>query len=386
MVLSDLQNKGKIAIKEWYDTLYKNKKYFVLGGIAGSGKSTIIKFIIDELGLDEEEVAMAAYTGMAANVLLKKGNNNSSTIHRLIYRTTVKEDEEGNKKYVTILKEKEELSNLKLIIIDECYMVPTKIINDLISFEIPIIFVGDPEQLPPVAGGDNGLELDFFLDEPHRQALDNPILYVANLARLKEIDKIRIGTYGDTVRVISREKFGETCFTESDQILAGKNKTVNSLNKFYRKEFLNYSNTKIEENEKIMCIFNNWGVENSEGLALVNGSIGHATNIKIRPKIDAYILDFIPDSYSSFDGIMVDKAKFENRDITRNTKIFRSPILRAGLTINEFVYSYVITTNKAQGSEFPYVTFIPEVLNYKTYYRFFYTGVTRATQKLDILL
>ena len=53
---------------------------------AGSGKSTIVKFIIAALGLAPEEVAYVAFTGKAATVLAQKGCQNATTAHKLLYR------------------------------------------------------------------------------------------------------------------------------------------------------------------------------------------------------------------------------------------------------------------------------------------------------------
>ena len=50
--------------------------YTVISGYAGSGKSTLVRFIVDALGFDEDDVAYVAYTGKAANVLKNKGCKN----------------------------------------------------------------------------------------------------------------------------------------------------------------------------------------------------------------------------------------------------------------------------------------------------------------------
>ena len=69
---------------------YKNKEpYTVISGYAGSGKSTLVKFIISALGLYNEDVAYIAYTGKAALVLKEKGCPNATTAHRLLYHIKV---------------------------------------------------------------------------------------------------------------------------------------------------------------------------------------------------------------------------------------------------------------------------------------------------------
>ena len=52
---------------------------------AGTGKSTLIKFIIDALNIDPNDVVYVAYTGKAANVLKNKGCQNAITAHKLLY-------------------------------------------------------------------------------------------------------------------------------------------------------------------------------------------------------------------------------------------------------------------------------------------------------------
>lgn len=385
MVLTDLQNKAMKQIRNWYLTFHiKKKPYYVLAGIAGSGKSTLVSYLIDDLAI--EEVVTATYTGMAASVLMKKGNENSSTIHRLIYDTKVIEDSKTKKKsFITELKPKESLNHIDLIIIDEYSMVPDKMLDDILSFEKPVLFLGDPCQLPPIFG-DNRLEYDFFLDEPHRQALDNPILLIANYARNGEFDKIRLGTYGDTVRVLSRLDFDEDCIFKSDQIICGKNATVRDLNLFYRSEFLGFQDNLIRSDEKIMCLANNWELDNGKGFSLVNGLIGRASNIRVKNKTKIYELDFTPNGIDMFKNVVVDKLSFEDKALDRKTELLRLPLIDAVGKLNDFIYAYAITTHKSQGSEFPYVTFFPEMLDKKNYYRLFYTGVTRASEKLDIII
>lgn len=385
MILSNQQNKAAKLIKDWYLHFnIKIKPYFVLGGVAGSGKSSIISYVLNELGNPIHEIA--TYTGMAACVLIRKGNETAKTIHRLIYNTKAIEDKETKKTIIlTELKPKEELSHIKLIVIDECWMVPDNLIKDLMYFGIPILFAGDPGQLDPIYGK-NSLEPDFFLDEPHRQALDSPILLLANYARNKEWNKIRVGNYGDSVRVFSEDSFHESCITDSDQIICGKNATVNRLNKFYRLNYLGFKDLFIRNNEKLVCLKNNWSVYNNyNNINLVNGLIGNAVDIRIKPKAGIYMINFKIFS-GEFEDVLVDKFEFEGKELDDFTQLMRIPYEDQGLKFNLFQYGYAITTHKSQGSEFPYVTLFFEPLRKDIAHKMLYTGITRASEKLDIIL
>lgn len=86
MQLTSKQEEGlKIAIER-----YKRKeKYTIISGYAGTGKSTLVKFIIAALaqyGINpDEDVVYTSFTGKATQVLQKKGNKNVSTLHKLLY-------------------------------------------------------------------------------------------------------------------------------------------------------------------------------------------------------------------------------------------------------------------------------------------------------------
>ena len=83
MILTSKQEQGlKIAVQRFKD----HEKYTVISGYAGSGKSTLVKFIVEALNLKPEEVVYVAYTGKAANVLKNKGCKNACTAHKLLYR------------------------------------------------------------------------------------------------------------------------------------------------------------------------------------------------------------------------------------------------------------------------------------------------------------
>src|SRR5262249_11808404 len=141
-----------------------------LGGYAGTGKSTLVRVLKDELS----SFAVCAYTGKAANVLRKKGLP-AKTIHSLIYRPRVREwEDENGKLQIETLWDRKPARDVECdgFIVDEASMVDEGIYNTLRSYKKPIIFVGDHGQLEPVNG--NGFNLmgspDITLRQVHRNA------------------------------------------------------------------------------------------------------------------------------------------------------------------------------------------------------------------------
>lgn len=89
ITLTDAQNKKKNQIVDWFNSpsRLKNEPVFPLLGVAGSGKSSIIPYILSELNLKDEQVAYCAYTGMASLVLIKKGLNACTCHNYVIYQS-----------------------------------------------------------------------------------------------------------------------------------------------------------------------------------------------------------------------------------------------------------------------------------------------------------
>ena len=135
MILTNKQEQGlKIAI----DRYKNNERFTVISGYAGTGKSTLVKYLIAALNVREDDVCYAAFTGKAAQVLLKKGNKNVSTLHRLLFKSFPKPDG-------TFYRRKVSSIPYKIVIVDEVSMAPKSLMQILFSFKNSIAsFIGIP--------------------------------------------------------------------------------------------------------------------------------------------------------------------------------------------------------------------------------------------------
>src|SRR6201986_5674089 len=144
---------------------------FRLFGYAGTGKTTLAQHIAE--GVDGE-VKFAAFTGKAALVMRNKGCDGASTIHSLIYRAR----ESGVEQPSFELWDDAPSAKAKLIVIDECSMVDAEMGRDLLSFECPLLVLGDPAQLPPIQGAGffTEDEQETMLTEVPRQGEGGPFV------------------------------------------------------------------------------------------------------------------------------------------------------------------------------------------------------------------
>jgi len=148
-MLNEQQETAKNLIMDWWKHKIDTKQVFVLAGYAGTGKTFLVRHIVEnEMEIPENKVAYVAPTGKAASVLIQRGAKNAITIHKLIYirteveyKTTINGKEVKSKK-VEFIK-KPSISNYKLIIVDEVSMVEEKVMRDLLSYGIPLLCCGD---------------------------------------------------------------------------------------------------------------------------------------------------------------------------------------------------------------------------------------------------
>lgn len=378
---------------------YKNKeKYTVISGFAGTGKSTLIKFIVaalGEFGIDPNiDVGYCAPTGKAANELVKKGNSNATTLHKLLW-------EWRPLPHGGFFKKAKDSLEYKVVIVDETSMVPIDIIKQLLKHHVYIIFAGDPGQLPPISKNDNNHLLDkphVFLDEIMRQALDSEIIRLSMLIR--EGKPINPQDYHKDVMIIDRKDLNTSMLTWADQVICATNKTRTDLNMQMR-GLLNHTSNFPEEGDKVISLHNEWDIFDDEGNALVNGTIGWLKQPEqVTQKlpyfwggnnIDVTYSHLVTEQGSTFINLNMDTNMILTGekcvDWQLAYKINKSKGKYGVITPLEFTYGYCITCWKAQGAQWDKVLLIEEghPFDKEEHKKFLYTGCTRAANKLVLV-
>lgn len=364
----------KLAIKECFQ-----KKFLIITGGPGTGKTTIIKAVVDIFHRWEKAVVLAAPTGRAAKRLSEATKKEAKTIHRAL--------EYNPKMGIFRRSEKYPLAGDALII-DEFSMVDLPLMYHLIK-AVPnwmrLILVGDKDQLPSVGPGnllrdiiDSKRVEVVILDEIYRQAKDS--LIVLNAHRVnhgqslikpekgdKDADFYFISQNDeqkvfDTIMSLctSRipKKFNLNPLSPQIQVISPMYRGlvgVDNLNKELQQrlnpnqEGLTFGNRLIKVHDKVMQVKNNYDKE------VFNGDIGlvsHVDKQKYRVEVDFY-------------GKPVFYEKEEMDDLT---------------------LAYAVSVHKSQGSEYQSVVMPLLTQHYIMLQRnLFYTALTRA-KKLSVIV
>ena len=390
IVLNDQQDECVKMAVNWFNN-YSSKQTFEISGPAGSGKTTIVRTIIQNLGLKMEDVLFVAYVGKAALQLTRSGVN-GRTIHSAFYDidfVPVK-DEQGNVvvkngRIVTrpeFIKKEKIASNIKLIVIDEAPMVNESFGIDIESFNIPIICLGDLQQLPPVIGGTKYLiRPDYVLTKIMRQAEGNPIIYLSQLA--SRGDHIPYGKYGDKCYVIPKDKINDNMLLKADMIITPTNASRAKLNKYIREELRGIESELPVEGEKLICRKNNRNRIIGDGVYLVNGMLGYVTNIdKGTYNTRTVDISFTPDFN---DNLVFHNVRVDYKTLMQSIQTDNGNYKKGYSMYDMFEFGDCITVHLSQGSQAENVLFISEPFgrgDRELQAKLEYTGITRASEGL----
>ena len=441
---SDTQNLALQKIKHWFQNETGRKQVMYIAGFAGSGKTTIVKFAIQELDLKigdlrvirknpgaTADVFFAAFTGKAALVMRKAGVP-ASTIHSLVYavsETSKDEIDEATKlcdqmeldaaqlslglgrldiavkvkaERQRIKKMKEPsfglnqlspIADAKLLVLDECSMIGLEMAADVLSFGKPILVLGDPGQLPPIKGEGafTSGEPDIFLTEIHRQAAESPIIRLATMAR--QGIQIPYGWHdavGDVVKM-SRRLADPALLLAGDgsQVICGLNRTRLMLNQAMRQEagFADGDPMPTSENEKIICLKNRHDLGLINGMFLTLQDIRPIDDLRFEAEIikeNGYHVGKIDDE-GNYERFPLYAGHFLDHVAYDKHRAERDWHDKKGLI--EATFGWAITCHKAQGSSFDPVIVWDDHMSRSEddRRRWLYTAITRAVSRLLIL-
>ncbi len=365
----------------------------LITGGPGTGKTTILKGILSLLGQMQMKCLLAAPTGRAAKRLTEVTGEDASTIHRLL--------EAGIDPATGIMSFARDESNpLKAdaVIVDEMSMVDVLLLSDLLRAVPPgkrLIFVGDPDQLPPVGPGfpfGDCLRSDVLpsvrLTEIFRQAQESLIVMNAHRVNQGEMPDLRtknsdffflpcrseeevratiaglcaerlperMGIPADQIQVLSPTRKGGVGTAVLNQTLQGVLNPPVPTKK--ERQFGDFS---FQEGDRVMQIRNNYDIMwkktdgSAVGTGIFNGDIG--TVKAIDPHMETMTVVF-DDREADYD--------FDQ--------------------LGELESAYAITVHKSQGSEYRAVILSawsgsPYLLSRSV----LYTAITRARDLLIIV-
>lgn len=399
MELNRMQKVASREFQRWYkNPSIRTRPWFEISGPAGSGKTTVVRHIIEALGISYDDVIFMAYVGKAALALRLSGVN-GCTIHSVIYEPveTIKKDENGDYIYdekgcivieTKFIKKDYLPNNIKLLVVDEGGMVAENIGRDILSYNIPTLVLGDLNQLPPVFGQSIFLQRpDVILNEIMRQKKDSPIIYLSQLAIHGML--FNYDDYGEA-KVIRKHELDDNMLSEADLVICGTNNVRDEINWYMRKNIYNIDEGRVTVGDKLICRKNCWdrllGDDDLYAdIALVNGMIGSVIGIDrndTKQSVNMRI-DFKPEfSHKGFKGVPI------NSNYVLSSYKDRVKVNPRFAPFIVFEFGYCSTCHLAQGSQYDnIIVYVDSAFSGSDYFKkWLYTAITRAKTNLTLVM
>jgi exodeoxyribonuclease-5 len=402
--LTNQQREAYYLINEWLHTKKnKNNMIFRLGGLAGVGKDYLLRYLIEVLGYDQSQCYVTAYTGQAVNVMRQNGIL-AKTIHSTFmeaYDTILYKDgkpviKRGSPVIITKFKKRKYIpSTVKLIVVNEASFLPKDFEEMILNYNVPILELGDPFQLPPVAGEQcfNMNNLDYMIEEIMRQEKDSEIIDLATRFRFNM--HINISDYCNEVRFLkAQEDIDKTFFRyypffiKNDITLTVNNHDRTRYTELYRKYIIKTNSPYPRKGEHLICRRNEWSIMIGD-YPLTNGTQGYAVHTVSKSDINnrskEYFLDFRPVFIDNeyYDGLIADGEflikPFEDKKADTRFKFGEK----------KFEYAHAITTHLSQGATYNSIVFMDRYLGYadeEYAARLRYTAITRAKKRVVYIM
>lgn len=420
----------------------------IINGYAGTGKTSALATISDvltQVGLKHE---LLASTGRAAKVLSSFCKKNAYTIHKKIYRQKSFKDGNGTFILNANLTPGnifmvDEASMIATHSGDSSVFGSGNLLEDMVEFVFSnencrLVLSGDEAQLPPVNENTSpalqkqmleryGCTVYYVsLSQITRQSLDSGIL--VNATRLRTSLEVGIfnslsftvAGFPDVKRTDGKDlqQEIETCYDkygmDETVVICRSNKMANKYNDFIRNRIL-CREEALSCSDKLLVVKNNyfWLPENDQTEFIANGDFVKLR--RIRKTTEMYGLSFadctidFPDYNMEFDvKLLLDSIRSEGPGISqaqskalydavsldyahipnkrkRYEKLLEDPYYNALQT----KMGYAMTCHKAQGGQWKAVfvdfSFFGDDVNQPEVFRWLYTAITRATEKLYLV-
>jgi len=372
-------NNNELSVQQKNAITYAlNNGLTIIKGFAGTGKTSVIKELVDQINNHKMTSYVLSFTGKAVSVIINKGENIvASTIHRFLISG---------------------IDSVHYLIIDEISTVGIELMYNLLNYFkiIPrLVLIGDNNQLPPIDPGDLFQELlkvnfceSFHLDKIFRNSevlgkdgslcngiVENSLSIIKDFpVCLQEYDNFQIMGGGIQTIIKLVNTFKNNGIEKKDfSIIAPYNRCLNSLNCACQEIYAEGSyatdtlGRKWYIGDKVMMLVNNYEIN------VMNGEEG----IVIEIDSDKIKVRFGTDTDTDSEFLFSLNAKVLKDDTDTGTEVYEEK----ELTVDSISHSYAITIDKSQGSEWKYIIlYIPSgTVNTKFINkRRLYTAITRA--------
>ncbi len=430
-------------------TSNEDDSLLLLKGYAGTGKTSLVGAFVKTLAELKQKTVLLAPTGRAAKIFSNYAGQKAYTIHKRIYRQkTFSNEPTGfltapnlHKDTTFIVDEASMITNDSA---DGYFFGTGRLLDDLIQYvysgeRCRLMIIGDEAQLPPVMQIESpalnpailqgyGLHVfSFQLTNVIRQQADSGILF--NATRIREaikaqqtdlFPKLRCSSFADFRNIKGEELIEEIDAAynrdgiDETLIVTRSNNRATIYNNGVRNRIL-YREEELSAGDRLLVARNNyfWASNIQEMDFIANGEIIEV--VKVRRTYEMYgfrfadiiarfpdheiesevkiLLDTLQTNAPALPKELNDKLFYavleDYADITTKAGKIKKMKVDPHYNVLQVKYAYALTCHKAQGGQWLNVFvdfgYLTEEMMDESFYRWLYTALTRATQRVYLV-
>lgn len=422
---------------------------FLMKGYAGTGKTSLVGALVKTMADLQQKSLLLAPTGRAAKVFSNYAGQKAFTIHKKIYRQKAFSNEPTgflptdnlHKDTIFIVDEASMIANDG---VDSFIFGTGRLLDDLIQYvysgeNCRLILMGDVAQLPPVSQTESpalnpeilkGYNLnvtEVALTQVVRQEGDSGILF--NATRLRDalrnneveiFPKLKLKGFSDFRKIGGEDLIEEISAAysrdgiEDTIIITRSNKRATIYNNGIRNRIL-YREEELSSGDRLMVAKNNyfWTTGCKEMDFIANGEIIQVLRVRRTTEMYGFRFADVCVRFQDYDlemdvKILLDTLQTDSPALPKelNDKLFYTILedysdipTKAGkmkkmkvdphYNVLQVKYAYAVTCHKAQGGQwmnvFLDIGYITEEMLGEDFYRWLYTAITRATDRLYLV-
>jgi exodeoxyribonuclease V len=250
-------------LERWYRKF--KHQVIEISGIEGTGVFDAVKFFLDKMEFDPREIMYLSFNQKQVLEMATK-RYHCYYINSIIYKYSRivdfdsipilnKNSNEIEFEWKKQVKKKID-PRYKIMIVFDATLMNENMLEDLMSFGLPIILMTDPMLIPAPDSYTFLRKSNILLQQLNPELIKSPITYFANKALVG--NKIHYGNY-DTVSIVPRKQLNLYNLKSADMVITLSEETANDINKIYR--------------EKVMKMKTNNGI--GERMIVMNNMYGH---------------------------------------------------------------------------------------------------------------
>jgi exodeoxyribonuclease V alpha subunit len=366
----------------------------VITGGPGTGKTTIIRVLIEFFNATGQKTVLCAPTGRAAKRMSEASGQAAGTIHRLLEFDST-EHSEG---YVVFKRNEDNPIDADAVIVDETSMLDIHLFDSLLRALQPnaqIIFVGDVNQLPSVGSGNVLSDI-----------ISSGTVPVASLTRVYRQANFS-GIVKNAYRILNGDSIIYDQSLDSDCMLINRESSegiADAAVKLYSKVLPEIYKIDVMHDAIVLCpsrkgpagvVELNLKLQEAVGLSKGEAIFSRGFSFRLQDKVmqtrNNYDLSYIQNGSTTgkgvFNGEQGTIIELDQKEDIMTVMMEDGRVFEYNReAMEDLDPAYAITVHKSQGSEYPVVVFVvPPGYSLLNNRNLLYTAVTRAKKRLFLI-